>query len=63
MVLTGASPVTTFLAVLRLKCSDTPCGYQEQYRSVREHLPTLRLWFSAYAGICMVVYNSELLVA
>ncbi len=29
MSLTGASPVTTFLAVLRLKCSDTPCGYQE----------------------------------
>jgi len=56
MVLTGASPVTTFLAVLRLKCSDTPCGYQE-------HSLTLRLWFSTRAGICMVVYNSELLVA
>src|SRR5260370_8051646 len=34
LLLTGASPVTTFLAVLRLKCSDTPCGYQE-------HSPTL----------------------
>src|SRR5260221_7016850 len=29
MSLTGASPVTTFLAVLRLQCSDTPRGYQE----------------------------------
>src|SRR5260221_11081821 len=41
MILTGTGPVTTFLAVLRLKCSDTPCGYQEQYRSFREHSPTL----------------------
>ncbi len=41
MILTGASPVTTFLAVLRLKCSDTPCGYQEHYGSVREHSTTL----------------------
>ncbi len=41
MILTGASPVTTFLAVLRLKCSDTPCGYQEHYRRFRKRSQTL----------------------
>jgi len=34
MILTGASPVTTFLPVLRLKCSDTPCGYQEHSQTL-----------------------------
>ena len=41
MSLTGASPVTTFLPVLRQKCSDTPRGYQEHYGDFQEHLQTL----------------------
>src|SRR5712692_5866382 len=42
MILTGASPVTTFLAVLNLKCSRAPsggglvppCGYQDNWQNL-----------------------------
>jgi hypothetical protein len=49
MILTGASPVTTFLAFLRLKCSGTPCGYQEHYPRFREHSHTLSCTLYAIA--------------
>ena len=40
MILTGASPVTTFLVMLSLKCSDPPCGGQAPHRKMQTGLTT-----------------------
>jgi hypothetical protein len=47
MILTEASPVTTFLAALRLKCSDAPCGYQEYSFSTtcNESAAGMTMWY------------------
>jgi hypothetical protein len=53
MSLTGASPVTTFLAGPRLQCSDTPCGYQEHtvvFRNIHQPYPVIQCIVSPVKG-------------